>query len=103
MPSANYHPGRPRLARQAPGYSYAIRLRGATAITALVIAGCGSSIANNGTGSAPAPSTTTATQSIPTQAHPQVVEPTAGQAGSTRTAQHSDPPAAPPGNAPRAP
>ena len=68
-----------------------------------MIAGCGSSVANNGTGSAPAPSTTTATQSIPTQAHPQVVEPTAGQAGSTRTVQRSDPPAAPPGNAPRAP
>jgi rare lipoprotein A (peptidoglycan hydrolase) len=76
-----------------------------TAMTALVIAGCGSHVASHATASPQSASVTVAqaTRTIPARAHPQVVEPTAGVGGAVRTATRPDPPAAPPGQAPRAP
>jgi len=53
--------------------------RAAIAITALALVGCGSSASNRRP--APVTSTTTVAASAPEQAHPQVIEPTAGEAG----------------------
>ena len=73
-----------------------------------MMAGCGSSAANHGAGSAPSASVsggtaTQTTQSIPAQAHPQVVEPTAGVGAGGHTTSTRDPPSATPGPAPHAP
>jgi rare lipoprotein A (peptidoglycan hydrolase) len=68
------------------------------------MAGCGTSAGTHGDTS---PTTTAvtvaqATQTVPRQAHPQVVEPTAGVAGATSTTPPSDPAPAP-GQASHAP
>lgn len=65
-------------------------------MTALVIAGCGSSVTPH---SATHPATTTSVPSpdLRAQAHPQVIEPTAGVAGSRRTTTKADPPTVPAG------
>jgi len=59
-------------------------------MAALVLVGCGSSGSNQGSG----PTTGKGSAALPLRAHahPQVVEPVAGQAGPTRTAAQPDPP-----------